>query len=75
MRKSITSINRVTAAVLAVIWLALAIAGLAAVRQTGNLALAVAVAFALLYAVLWTRVALLARLLTWTEVLTPWRAR
>jgi len=75
MRTKLGSINRSVAAVLAVVWACAGAAGLVAAYIYGAWAAAVAAVFALWYAVLWVRVVAQARLLTWSEFATPWRAR
>lgn len=69
------SINRFVAATLALVWACAGIAGLIVAFTYGMWVAAVAGVFALGYAVLWARVAIRARLLTWGEFATPWRAR
>jgi hypothetical protein len=41
----------------------------------GRWVMAIAALLALFYALLWIRVAVKARLLTWSEIAAPWRAR
>jgi hypothetical protein len=71
----LSSINRLVAAGLAVVWTCVGIAGLTVAFIHGAWVAAVAAVFALWYAVLWARVGIQARLLTWSEFATPWRAR
>lgn len=69
------SINRVVAAILALVWACAGVAGLTVVFSQGLWVAAVGGVFALWYAILWARVGIQARLLTWSEFATPWRAR
>lgn len=75
MRTKLGSINRSVAVVLALVWACAGVAGLVAAYIYGAWVAAAAAVFALWYAVLWVRVVAQARLLTWSEVATPWRAR
>ncbi|WP_243303067.1 hypothetical protein [Geothrix oryzisoli] len=65
--------HRLVAAALALVWACAGLAGCIAAYVYGRWALAWAGLFALWFAVLWARVALRARLLTWREAVTPWR--
>ena len=67
------STHRLIAAALALIWGCAGLAGEAAAYAYGRWSLAGAGLVALWVAVLWARVAFLARLLTWREAVTPWR--
>lgn len=69
------SINRLVAAILALVWACAGVAGLTVAFTQGMWVAAVAGVFALWYAILWARVGIQARLLTWSEFATPWRAR
>ena len=69
------SVNRFAALILALVWAGAGIAGLAVAFAYGVWIAGVAAVFALWYAVLWARIAIQARLLTWSEFATPWRAR
>jgi hypothetical protein len=69
------SINRFVAAILTLVWACAGVAGLIVAFTQGVWVAAVAGVFALLYAILWGRVATHARLLTWSDIVTPWRAR
>jgi len=75
MRTKLGSINRIVAAILAVVWASAAVAGLGVAYLSGRWVVLLAALFAFWYAVLWVRVVVQARLLTWNEVATPWRAR
>ena len=69
------SISRVVAAMLALVWACAGIAGLVVACTQGLGGAGIAGIFALWYALLWARVGIRARLLTWRESATPWRAR
>lgn len=60
---------------LAVAWAVAGLAGLIAAYEYVAWPIVVAAVFALWYAVLWSRVAVQARLLTWKDFVAPWRAR
>ena len=75
MHSRLGSINRLVAAILALVWGCAGVAGLVVAYIYGAWVAAVAAVFALWYAALWVRVAAQARLLAWSEVATPWRAR
>ena len=75
MAGKLGSVNRFMAAVLACVWSAGGLAGLAAAFLTGRRPLALAALFALGYALLWARVAIAGRLLKWNQIATPWRGR
>lgn len=75
MRAKLGHLNRAVAAILALAWTGAGLAGLVAASVYGHWLAAFAALFALWYAILWVRVAVYARLLTWREVVTPWRAR
>lgn len=68
-------ISRFVALSLALVWACAGVAGLALAFTRGLWVAAVAAVFALWYAALWARVGIQARLLTWSEFATPWRAR
>ena len=75
MRTKLGSINRFVAVILALVWASAGVAGLVVAYVYGAWMAAVAAVFALWYAALWVRVVVQARLLAWSEVATPWRAR
>jgi hypothetical protein len=75
VRTRIGPVNRLAAAVLALVWAAVAVAGFVVAYVSGRWVLLVVALFALWYAALWIRVVVQARLLTWSEIATPWRAR
>ena len=69
------SVNRFVALTLALVWAGAGVVGLTVAFAHGVWVAAVGAVFALWYAVLWARVGIQARLLTWSEFATPWRAR
>ncbi len=71
----LSAINRSVAGILALAWACAGVAGLTVAFAYGVWVVVVAAIFALWYAVLWARVGIRARLLTWREFATPWRAR
>jgi len=75
MHRKLGSISRLVAVILALVWACAGVAGLVAAYVYGAWMAAVAAVFALWYAALWVRVVVQARLLAWSEVATPWRAR
>jgi hypothetical protein len=75
MRSKLGSINRLVAVILALVWGCAGIAGLVVAYVYDRWVAAVVALFAFWYAVLWVRVVVQARLLRWSEVATPWRAR
>jgi hypothetical protein len=75
MRSKRGHIDRAVAAILSLVWACAGIAGAVAAYTTGRWVLAIAALFALWYAALWAQVVARARLLTWTQIAVPWRAR
>jgi len=73
-RKKLSRLNRLTALVLAVVWLGAGIAALAAGFLRSQWLLLPVGLFAVVYGVLWLRVVARSRLLSWHELLAPWRA-
>jgi hypothetical protein len=75
IQRSVTGINRIVALVLALVWLGAGTAALVVGLLYGRWLLAVIAVFALWYGILWFRVVARSRLLTWSELAAPWRAR
>ena len=75
MRGKLGQVNRAVAAILALAWACTGIAAMVAAFASGRWVLALVALFAVWYATLWARVFVRARLLTWKEIATPWRAR
>jgi hypothetical protein len=75
MRPKLGPINRVVAAILALVWACIGLAGVATAYVSGRWVVGVAAVFALCYAGLWVRAVARARLLTWREIALPWRTR
>jgi hypothetical protein len=70
----VRGINRLVAAVLAVVWAAAGAIGVIAALRYGHALAGVAALFAFAYAAAWALVASRARLVSWRELLRPWRA-
>jgi len=75
LKQQLSSINRIVAVILSVVWATAAVAALVVAYVSGRWVVLLAALSALCYAVLWLRVVVQGRLLTWREVSTPWRAR
>ncbi len=67
--------SRFVAGALGVIWAGAGMAGLVLAYDYDRWLIAVPALFALAYAVLWFRVTACARLLRWSDIVAPWRAR
>ena len=67
------SVNRAVAALLALVWAGVGIAGLVAAYVQTRWLMGLAALFALCYAALWIRVVARARLLKWSDIAMPWR--
>ena len=73
-RSALGSVNRAVAVVLAIVWLVAGVAAIVFGAAHGRWLL-VAIAFlAVGYASLWFRVVARSRLLTWRELVAPWRS-
>ena len=68
-------INRVVAAVLALVWACIGVAGFVVAYASGRWVVGLAAVFALGYAGLWVRVVGRGRLLKWSEIAVLWRTR
>jgi hypothetical protein len=75
MRSNVGQVNRFVALILALVWACAGVLGLVMAYVYGRWVMAIAALLALFYALLWIRVAVKARLLTWSEIAAPWRAR
>ena len=73
MGRKLGRVSRLVAVILSLIWACVGVSGLVVAFTLGRWVLVAAAIFALWFSVLWARVVCLARLLTWKEVLTPWR--
>jgi hypothetical protein len=73
-RKKLSRLNRLAALVLAVVWLGAGIAALAAGFLRSQWLLLPVGLFAVVYGALWLRVVARSRLLSWHELVAPWRA-
>jgi hypothetical protein len=76
VRNKLSSVDRVIALSLGVIWLGMGVAGLVLGMMRGLWILVALALFAIWYGVLWFRVAVLSRKLTsWRVLIMPWRAQ
>jgi len=75
MRRDVIGLNRAVACALGVIWSSAGVAALFFGLTQSRWGLVVAGLLALGYALLWLRVAALKRLLMWSDLVHPWRAR
>jgi hypothetical protein len=75
IRGKLSIVNRAIALALAVVWLGAGVVGIVLGLIHGQLLLVVPALFAILYAALWARVVARSRLLTWRELIVPWRAQ
>ena len=70
----VRGINRLVAALLAVVWAGAAAIGVTAAFRYHSAVAGVAGLLAFAYAAAWALVAIRARLVSWRELLRPWRA-
>jgi len=76
VRNKLSSVDRVIALSLCVIWLGMGVAGLVLGLIHGQFILVALALFAICYGVLWFRVAARSHKLTsWREFIMPWRAQ
>ena len=76
VRNKLSSVDRVIALSLGVVWLGMGVAGLVLGLIHGQFILVALALFAIWYGVLWFRVAARSRKLTsWRELIMPWRAQ
>jgi len=73
IQRNLGHVNRAVALALALVWLCAGIWGIVLGFTHGQLLLTIVAVFAILYAVLWFRVVARSRLLTWRELVAPWR--
>jgi hypothetical protein len=74
IRRRVRGVNRTVALALALVWLSAGIAGLVVGYTHGEVLVTMLALFAVLYAVLWFRVVARSRLLTWRDLIAPWRS-
>jgi hypothetical protein len=67
-------VSRLIAAILSLAWACAGVSGLVAAFAFGRWVLVLPATLAIWFSVLWVRVVRRARLLTWKEVVAPWRA-
>ena len=75
IQRDVVGVNRAVAFALAAIWLSAGAAAIFFGLMQSRWTLVVAGLFALGYSLLWLRVTARKRLLTWTDVVVPWRSR
>ena len=73
VQKTVHSINRLVAALLAIIWALVGAVGFIVTVRSGQWWWALLGVCAFWYALVWVRVVAKARLLTWQEATMPWR--
>jgi hypothetical protein len=71
--RTLTKPERIIAVCLALIWIAGGCAGLYFAFVQSRWLIAIVSLAALAYGIVWTRVALFSRLLTWPKLFAPWR--
>ena len=71
--RKLSSLDRVVAACLAVVWLGGGAIGACVALIQGRWAIGIAAAAAVYYGAAWLRVVARSRPLTWAEFVTPWR--
>jgi len=74
IRDKLSGVNRAVALGLAIVWLGAGIAGVAFGVGRGQVVLAFVGLAAVAYGLLWFRVAARSKLLSWRELIAPWRA-
>ena len=75
IRGKLSTVNRTIALAVAIVWLGAGVVGIVLGLIHDQLLLVVLALFAISYAVLWFRVVARSRLLTWRELVVPWRAQ
>ena len=73
-RKKLGRLSQLTALFLATVWLGAGIFAIAVGYLRGQWLLPAVGLFAVVYGILWLRVVAQSRLLSWQEVVAPWRA-
>jgi len=73
-RRKLSRLSRLTALLLALVWLGAGLVAMAAAFSRGDWLLLPVGLFAVVYAVLWLRVVARSRLLSWHEFAAPWRS-
>ena len=74
MRKSLSRTSRVVAFALAAAWLAAGVLALALALADRRVLTGTIAIVAIVYGLMWWRVAARAQLLTWRELVAPWRS-
>jgi predicted branched-subunit amino acid permease len=73
IRSKISNVNRAIALALALVWLGAGVVGIVLGLIHDQVLLVGFALFAISYAVLWFRVVTRSRLLSWRELIVPWR--
>jgi hypothetical protein len=73
-RRKLNRLSRLTALLLALVWSGAGLVAIAAGYLRGHWLLSTVGLFAVMYGVLWLRVVARSRLLSWHQVVAPWRA-
>jgi len=74
-RNAVSGVNRLAALILSLVWLCAGVAGLVLGIARSRIVPIIASLLAIGYAILWFRVFARSRLLTWHELIAPWRTR
>jgi hypothetical protein len=72
-RRKLSGLNRFTALLLALVWLGAGFIAIAIGFVRSRWLVSIGGVFAIAYGVLWLRVVVRSRLLSWQEVIEPWR--
>jgi hypothetical protein len=73
IRGNLSGVNRAVAFALAIVWLGGGAAGLVVGLGHAQVVMVIVAMGAIVYGCLWLRVAARSRLLTWRELIAPWR--
>lgn len=73
IRDKLSGVNRAVALGLAIVWLGAGIVGVVFGVGRAQVVLAIVGVAAIAYGLLWIRVAARSRLLSWRELIAPWR--
>jgi ABC-type transport system involved in cytochrome bd biosynthesis fused ATPase/permease subunit len=72
-KRALSKVERAVALCLALVWITVGCTAAYFALVRSRWLIAAAALAAIVYGMAWVRVALLARLLTWKEILVPWR--
>jgi hypothetical protein len=73
IRGNLSGVNRAVALALALVWLGAGTAGVVLGLGRGHVIVVIVAVAAIVYGFLWFRVVARSRLLTWRELVRPWR--